>query len=97
MDNSDVLTGSKPVLIDFWAPWCMPCRKLSPTIDEIKKQYSNDIEVLKVNIDLDQSLCLEYNINSVPTLLLLKEGNVEDVIIGLVTKEKIEDSIRKVL
>ena len=84
--KTEVLNASNPVLVDFWAPWCVPCRMLSPVIEKIAAQYSGRLNVLKVNIDDNPATAGEYGIQSIPTLLLFKDGLVIDQIVGNVSQ-----------
>lgn len=87
--TEEVLNNKGLVLVDFYATWCGPCMMLAPTIDEISEEYKDKVEVVKVNIDDNQELAIKYNIMSIPTLALFKEGNLENMLIGLRSKEEI--------
>ena len=87
--TEEVLNKQGLVLVDFYATWCGPCMMLAPTIDEISEEYKDKVEVVKVNIDDNQELAIKYNIMSIPTLALFKEGNLENMLIGLRSKEEI--------
>lgn len=87
--TEEVLNNQGLVLVDFYATWCGPCMMLAPTIDEISEEYKDKVEVVKVNIDDNQELAIKYNIMSIPTLALFKEGNLENMLIGLRSKEEI--------
>ena len=95
--DKNVLERSKekPVLVDFWAPWCGPCQMLGPTIEEIEKEYKNKISVVKLNIDENKEKAMEYNIMSIPAVKLFKDGKVVDEFIGLMDKENIKKFIEK--
>ena len=80
--QSEVLNASLPVLVDFWASWCTPCRMLAPVVDAIAEQYRNRVKVLKLNIDDNAKIAGKYGIQSIPTLLLFKEGVVKEQIVG---------------
>lgn len=82
-----VLKSGIPVLVDFWASWCGPCKMLAPTVAQIAEEYSGKIKVGKVNVDEEESLSREYGIVSIPTVILFKNGKPEKTSIGLVPKE----------
>jgi thioredoxin len=88
--ENEVLKSEIPVLVDLWAPWCGPCRALTPTIDAIAAEYEGKLKVVKVNIDESPTIAANYSVMSIPTLLIFKDGNVEGQIVGLVGKDKIE-------
>ena len=91
----DILTGDKPVMVDFWAVWCGPCRMLSPTVDELAETYADKIDVVKCNVDDCQDIAMEYGIRSIPTLLFFKNGEVVDRMVGAVPRQEIVDIIEK--
>ncbi|RKY84534.1 thioredoxin [candidate division KSB1 bacterium] len=94
-DNFDreVIKSDKPVLVDFWAEWCAPCRMISPIIEEIAKEYEGKIKVGKLNVETYPDIASRYSIMSIPTLLIFKDGKVEDQIIGTVPKKKIKKKL----
>lgn len=94
---SEILADSKPVLIDFWATWCGPCRALSPTIEEIADEYEGKVTVAKCNVDDSQAVAGQYRIMSIPTLLYFKDGQIVDRTIGLVSKDDIVARLEKLL
>ena len=87
-----VLNSETPVLIDFYADWCPPCKKLSPIVEEVASENSN-VKFVKINVDYSESLAIKYNISSIPTLVLIKEGKEVDRSIGLISKTQIESLI----
>lgn len=95
--DSEVIKSNTPVLVDFWAPWCGPCRILAPIIKEISDSYSGRIKVGKLNVDENQLTTMKYGIRSIPTLIVFKDGNALEQIIGAVPKSEIERLINKVL
>lgn len=95
--KKEVLESSTPVLVDFWATWCAPCRAIAPMIDELAGQYQGKLKVAKVNIDENQDTPQQYGVRSIPTLLVFKGGQVVDQIVGAVPRARLEESVRKVV
>jgi thioredoxin 1 len=91
---SKVGNDALPCLVDFWAPWCMPCRMLAPTIEEIAQQYEGKLKVYKVNIDQAQNTAVQYKIMSIPTLAIFQQGQLKDKITGFVPKESVVAKLR---
>ncbi len=92
--ENEVLKSDMPVLVDFWAAWCGPCKMLAPTIAELAKEYEGKVKVCKYNIDDDASVAIKYGVASIPTVLLFKDGDVANKTIGFVPKSEIEAMLK---
>ena len=85
--ESEVINASEPVLVDFWAEWCMPCKALGPTIDELANDYAGKVKVGKVDTDANQSLSAKFGISAIPTVILFKNGEISEKFVGLRSKK----------
>jgi thioredoxin 1 len=93
----EVLQSEQPVLVDFWAAWCGPCRALAPIVDEVASFYNGKLKVLKMDVDANTATPMRYGIRGIPTLLLFKGGKVAEQLVGFVPKDMIDKSIVKML
>jgi thioredoxin 1 len=95
--QAEVVESDVPVLVDFWAPWCGPCRRVSPVVEEIASERGEALKVVKMNIDDNQQTAVKFNVMSIPTLMLFKNGEVAKTVIGAYPKAKIEEQLEPAL
>jgi len=93
--DAEVIKANTPVLVDFWAEWCGPCKMIAPTLEEIAKDYDGKLKVGKLDVDNNQSVSMKFGIRSIPTLLIFKGGQVVDQVIGAVPKKMLVEKISK--
>ena len=91
--DTEVLKSSKPIVVDFWAEWCGPCKMLSPILDELAEEKGDSCKIAKVNIDDCRDLAVEYGVKSIPMLLFFNQGEVKDEVVGVVNKEAISSKL----
>ena len=99
-DNSfqaEVIESDVPVLVDFWAPWCGPCRRVSPIVEEIAAEKGEALKVVKLNIDDNQQTAVKFNVMSIPTLMLFRNGELKKTVIGAYPKKKLEEELAPAL
>ena len=95
--DNEVLNSSIPVLVDFWAEWCVPCKRLTPIIEDLSLEYSGRVKVMKLNVDSSPDIAARYGISGIPALYLFNKGEVVDNSVGVQTKDKIKEMMDKVL
>lgn len=95
--ESEVIDSDVPVLVDFWAPWCGPCRALAPVIDELAGEYEGKAKIVKLNTDENPNKSLEFRINSIPTMIIFKDKKPVEILVGSLSKEKIKEAIDKLV
>ena len=87
--QAEVIESDKPVLVDFWAPWCGPCRMVAPVVEEIAQEHSDSLKVVKLNIDENQQTAMEFNVMSIPTLIVFRNGQPAKTVVGAYPKRKL--------
>ena len=95
--ETEVLQSGTPVLIDFWAPWCAPCRAIAPVVDELAKEYAGKLKVVKMNVDDNPNTPAKYGVRGIPNLIIFKGGAVQEQIVGAVPKTQLVKAIDKVV
>jgi len=95
--ETEVLQSELPVLVDFWAPWCGPCRVISPIVEEMASEYAGKLTVGKLNVDDHPSIAQKYHITGIPALLFFKDGEVANTVVGAVPKAVLQDNVNKVV
>ena len=95
--QSEVLGSKEPVLVDFWAAWCGPCRNLAPLVDQLAAEYKGKLKVGKLDVDAHQNVPQKYNVLSIPTLLLFKNGQVADQLVGSVPKATLDAMVKRAI
>lgn len=95
--DSEIIQSDKPAVVDFWAPWCGPCKAIGPVIEELAESYGENIKFTKCNVDENPATPAKFGIKAIPTLIFFKDGKVVDQITGMVAKSKLEDTIKTIV
>jgi thioredoxin 1 len=95
--EGEVLQSSEPVLVDFWAPWCAPCRLVAPAVEELAEEHQGSVKVVKMNVDDNNDTAARYGISSIPTLMIFKDGEVVERFVGVQPKKRLEQAIQEAI
>ncbi len=95
--EAKVLQSDKPVMVDFWAPWCGPCKAVGPTVEVLGAEYGDKVNFVKVNVDDNPIAPSKYGVQAIPTLIFFKDGEISEQLVGMVGKEKLEEAIKKMI
>lgn len=95
--EEEVIKSEKPTLVDFWAPWCGPCKAIGPIVEELAKEYQGKAKIVKLNVDNAPVTAAKYGVRGIPTLMLFKNRELQDTIVGLTSKDRLEDLLKKSL
>ncbi|HOD35237.1 MAG TPA: thioredoxin [Syntrophales bacterium] len=95
--EQEILKSDKPALVDFWAPWCGPCQRIAPIIEELASEYKDKVKVAKINVDESRKVATDLGVMSIPTLMLFKGGKMVDKVIGLVSKDRLKELMNKAM
>lgn len=93
--EEEVVKSEKPTLVDFWAPWCAPCLAIGPIVEDLAGEYKDRAKITKLNVDDAPETATKYGVRGIPTLMLFKDGELKETIVGLVSKDRLEDLIKK--
>ena len=96
-ENFEATVNNGVSLVDFWAPWCGPCRMIAPVIDELAEEYEGKANICKINTDEQQDLAMKFGVRSIPTILIMKDGEVKETMVGAASKQAFSDKINELL
>ena len=94
---TEVLQAEQPVLVDFWAPWCVPCRNIAPVVEQLASENAAALKVAKINVDQSPSVAASYGVSSIPTLMIFKNGEVVERFVGIQAKNRLQDAINQAI
>lgn len=95
--EEEIIKSDKPALVDFWATWCGPCRAIGPLVEELAETYKERVKISKLNVDENPKIAADFGVRSIPTLMLFKDGKVMDTLVGVVSRERLEEFINQSL
>ena len=95
--EKEVLQSEVPVLVDFWAPWCGPCKAIAPVVEELAKEYGERLKVVKINVDENKEAAMKYNVRGIPNLILFKDGEAQNQIVGAVAKQELAKAVEQLV
>ena len=95
--DKEVLQSEVPVLVDFWAPWCGPCKAIAPVVEELASEYGEKLKVVKINVDENKEAAMKYNVRGIPNLILFKDGEAQNQIVGAVAKQELAKAVEQLV